>query len=176
MGWKKIGSFEIVSGKMYVGDAMFVPEPTGLEPVELPVGNYDVQIHFGSSMPIHNMLRVSKAGTKPMRGDKIGETWADTGTHGVCDFEAITAKLPNREAEEDFVERMTTGTDDWGEVAAGDMHSEKMVWCSTGSGDGDFEVYELIESGARCGIEIYFFDPEEWKETQRRHKELLANS
>lgn len=152
--WLHFGDFPIISGKLWAGDAQFAPSPDDGVMVDVPTGTYDVAvklIHYGEDTRV-SRLRAWLSGTNPTLGAEVGETWADTGTQAFCDQVEY-----DKECGEDFdaywerVEEVISGHD-VAIVALSD--NAAMPFVQSGFGDGEFKLFELLESGSRVGVEL----------------------
>ena len=147
---------------MYIGDAQFPPELTGMDPIDVPPGEYEVSVFTAVNTPLASRMRAVLVGSRPKRGKQLGETWADTGTQGIGDFAAFKA-LPEVDEEDEPSIYDEFDDDDESYYDTGRLYVRDaeagavLAWWPTGSGDGDFPVYELTHKGKRCGIEVVFF-------------------
>lgn len=98
--WEKAGSLTIVSGKLYVGDGQMAPHQPGII-VDLPPDTFEIFVqetdYAGDRR--NSRLRIVKPDTTFSLGPELGESWADTGTQGLCDLELYKAAIPADEAE-----------------------------------------------------------------------------
>jgi len=168
--WSKFGDLNLTSGLLWVGDAQFAPIKADGLIVELPKGHYSAYVQkmdFGSEHPMGagtrvSRMRVSKKDSIPSLGRRLGKTWADTGTQGVCDYRVYAKAMPKSYdeywtiAEEALVDFEDTST-----FVLNAKTGAKLLWASSGFGDGEFRVFELLDGDVRCGIEIELIGPEE---------------
>lgn len=156
--WTILGDVPISSSRMWIGDAMLAPIPEDGEVVDVPEGTYEVSVFwidtaYGEREAI---LRAVLKGEQAERGKRIGETWADTASQAVCDFEA-------------YSDAVGDDHDAYQEAAALAMFAERpglytlapdaiLAHCSSGPGDGTFPLYEMVSGGRRVGIELDFYE------------------
>lgn len=152
--WMVLGDLPITSGRMWVGDVQFAPIEEDGEVVDVPVGIYEVSVMWGDG-DSEAILRAVLKGTEAERGEKIGETWADTASQAVCDFEAYgTAVGEDHNAywEKSDMAILSEIPGRY-ELAPGAV----LIHCTSGDGDGTFPLYEIASEGNRVGIEVDFY-------------------
>lgn len=162
--WLEFCDLELKGSRVLVVDAQFVPsEKDGLL-IELPAGKYAVQTqvtNFGGDRRI-SRLRVLPHGCASQFGAQIGETWTDTATTGICDFETFAkAWGTDQDGSYQIIEPFLVEGSAFGvaelEVASGAV----MPFVQSGFGDGSFAVFELTENGRRTGFEVEFISSDE---------------
>lgn len=168
--WIEFGDLNLISGQLWVGDAQFAPfQQHGLV-VDLQKGHYVASIQkmdFGSDDPLRAGVRVSRLrlaakNSHPRIGDQIGKTWADSGTQGVCDFQVYSKAMPkSEEAYWKLIESPLVDFEYSTSFVLDAKTGAKLLLASSGFGDGEFRVFELVERGERCGIEIELIGPDE---------------
>ncbi len=90
-------------------------------------------------------------GVSPEGLNKIGETWADVATQGICDFDLyarIAREYPKLADNPDELFEV----EDPGVFTLADK--AELIRVSTGFGDGTFNLYELLANGDRVGVEV----------------------
>jgi hypothetical protein len=152
------------SGDLLIVDAKFAPAAEDGLLVELEPGAYVVErklVDYGGDVR-NAVLRVLQPGQDGERGVQLGTMWTDTGDAGVCDYQAACEAA---DADfEGFHERIENAI--WhsrepsgGEVALAEGQQPRMVFISSGFGDGTFPVWELVAGGERIGAEVEFIKP-----------------
>jgi len=157
--WLEFCNLDLKGSRVLVVDAQFVPsEKDGLL-VELPPATYLVQAkvaNYGGDRRF-SRVRVFRAGSGPQPGGKIGETWTDTATTGICDFEVFSKAWGSDEETADrFQETQGNASEDFGVAVLDADAGAVMPFVHSGFGDGSFSVFELTEHGQRVGFEIEF--------------------
>lgn len=88
----------------------------------------------------------------------MGETWADTASQGVCDFEIYSKFTADYEAYFEVAEG--TFYEDEPHRYVHDAAAEAVLLItSSGFGDGSFKLFELVEGGTRVGLEVEMIEP-----------------
>lgn len=152
--WDSIGELTLTS-QLFVGDGQMAPHHPGII-VDLDAGVYDVsarKIDFTGDIRVAS-LRVLAQGSQGERGQKIGESWADTGTQGVCDYDAYRKAIEGMDGEAYFSQHEDElCADDYGTVTL--APNAVLILCSSGFGDGFFPVFNLLDpSGKQVGVEV----------------------
>jgi hypothetical protein len=140
------------SGDLLIVDAKFAPAAEDGMLVELQPGLYQVErklVDYDGDLR-NAALRVIRPNQPGERGAQLGTTWTDTGDTGMCDYQAACDAA---DADvEGFYERIEQAI--WqsrahsgGEVALGDGPQQRMIFASSGLGDGTFPVWELVAGG-----------------------------
>lgn len=153
--WLVLGDLPVTSGRIWVGDVQFAPIERDGEVVDVPVGVYEVSIMWGDG-DSEAILRAVLKGTEAERGIQIGETWADTASQAVCDFEAYRAAVGDDHNA--YWEKADMAI--LSEIPGRYEHAPGavLVHCTSGDGDGTFPLYEMVSGGKRVGIEVDFYD------------------
>ena len=162
--WLEFCDLELKGSRVLVIDAQFVPsEQDGLL-VELFPAKYAVQAkvtNFGGDLRI-SRLRASLHGTKPQLGRQIGETWTDTASTGICDFEIFSKSWgTDNDTSYKIIEPFLMDNSVFGVAELDVANGAVMPFVSSGFGDGSFAVFELTENGQRIGFEIEFIPSDE---------------
>jgi hypothetical protein len=136
-----------------------------LEPgviIDLEPDTYEVarqKMDFDGDVRVATM-RVVKPKADFVRGPSLGESWADTATQAVCDYEVYKAayeELGDEAYWEKFDDALCT---DDGDVVNLDPDKGVVLFItSSGWGDGHFPVFELFQEGKRVGVEIEMIAP-----------------
>ncbi len=84
LGWTTLGTLNVESGRVWVGDASFAPSEQDGEIVDLPPGEYEGRVRWVSidGQELEANLVFARPGLETTRGSEIGETWADTASQG----------------------------------------------------------------------------------------------
>jgi hypothetical protein len=159
--WLLLCDLELASGHLQVGDASFIPSTKGeLFETQLPPGRYAVEVKvldYGGDEQRISRLRVLRQGVAaPLPGECIGETWADTGSIGVCDLNLYAAACDgDLERAYAAYETVQQGMDLYGIVVLDAVSGAVMPVVSCGFGDGSFPVYGLDGEDV-VGVEVEF--------------------
>lgn len=162
LGWQELGNLTVRSGKVWVGDAQFAASENDGTIVDLMPGEYESRIRWlgfdGDRRVSHLVL--ARVGSNPLRGPQIGETWADTASQGVCDFEIYRlVSDPYDPYWEKAEEALTSGEP--GRYVHDAEKDAVLIHTSSGWGDGEFKLYELMDGDERCGVEVEMIDLED---------------
>jgi hypothetical protein len=162
LGWQELGILPVRSGKVWVGDAQFAASEGDGEVVELAPGNYEGRIrrlNFDGDIRVSH-LQLVQVGAVPQRGAQIGETWADTASQGVCDFEIYRLVSADYEPYWEQSEAALTSGEP-GRYVHDAEREAVLIHTESGWGDGTFKLFELIDDGRRVGIEVEMIDPDD---------------
>lgn len=153
-GWLFWAVWDTDGSPVWIGDAGFWgSEEDGLL-VELPGGRYQIEgrvIDYGFEFRVAG-IRAFLEGTGAEPGAKIGETWADTASHGIClakSFQGTTEEEQEPVWEAAMARETTVAT-----LTLPD--GSPYFVTETGNGDGEFEVVELVAEGKRVGFQVTF--------------------
>lgn len=156
--WTRIGSLEVGSGRVWLGDATFLPAEDDGVVVDLPVGSYDVAykaVAFDGGWVVVRM-RFALSGTYATLGEQMAKTWTDTATQAVADFgSALSFFDPDHMTDEEAVALMDVDTGRMEVLKRGDL-ALPVALAHTGLGDGEFPVFELVAGGGQVGFEVEF--------------------
>ena len=163
--WLDIGTIEVTSGRMAVGDNTFFPQDQ-LE-MDIKPGQYSVQAKvrdFGTDRRV-SRLRAFQA-APPFVSRLKGQLSVGFNSVSVCDPAAFLAALlkqtedgHNRElAQALYWSRLE---DDFGTITLVDELPATMAFVRCGWGSGSYDVFELIADTTRVGIEVIFIEPQE---------------
>lgn len=163
--WISFAHVSIPSGKLWVGDPEYVPDPSNGKVVEVTPGVYECfikKIVFSDGEERAMRLRASLVGTSPDLGEQIGETWADTAAQAVCDSEQFAEALKEEDAfgdEAEYREGIWEGLSEGRLGGYWEYNPDAgLAFCSSGWGDGRFKLFELMEGGQRRGVEVEMID------------------
>lgn len=164
--WLEFCTLRLSAGRLLVCDAQFVPgEESGMV-VDLPPGEYTVEARvieykgWWSRDRRVSRARVYRNSSVPLLGRRIGQTWTDTAATGFCDYDALLRWSEGDEAFYHVVDRTMETADKCG-IAVYDAATDAVVpYVTSGFGDGEFPVFELIAGGRRVGIEVEFIEPD----------------
>jgi hypothetical protein len=161
-GWLRFTRLMLSEGRLLICDPDFIPsEDDGLL-VELTAGQYEVQakvMEYAGDQRV-SRLRMVPAGIAASLGEKLGETWADTGQTAVCDFTAMTRHFEGAKLDGDaFREKLDDARDEQGRCGVLKLNAARGAvapFTDSGFGDGTFPVFALMVDGRRVGVEIEF--------------------
>lgn len=106
--WLEFVELELKGAKCLVADAAFMPEESEGVVVELAPGRYQIELKgldFRGDKRV-SLLRLLLPGSRPARGQKLGETWTDTARTGVCDHETFYSRYSlNTEASDEQLQK-----------------------------------------------------------------------
>ncbi len=155
--WVDFTELTISGGKMLVGDPEQLPQPEQCLCVNLPNGAYSVRakvMRYGKDKRISRIQVSLKNGSDANLGAVIGTAGTDIAIIGICDAERIQAACEENpdECGEDIKQ------DAFGIDSSGVVHRDSCIIpvVSSGFGDGEFLVYELLSAAGREGAEIEF--------------------
>ena len=92
-------------------------------------------------------------------GELLGTTVADVGYTGACDHEALLKSVVGNEEAAEKLAQKVFDIDDFGKVALPADPEAALHIVSSGFGDGEFPVRELISESGRVGVEVEFIEP-----------------
>lgn len=159
--WMDFCHLDLQGPEFLIADASFLPsEEDGLL-VKAPQGRYLLQVkamEYGDDTR-PSRLRAALLGTTPHLGAKLGETWTDTATTGICDLRRFSAAWgEDDESSLAKVEEAISAAENFGIVTIGAAAGAVAPFLQSGFGDGTFPVYELVEGDRRVGFEIEFIE------------------
>lgn len=169
--WLRFASIDLKGKSFLVVDASFVPSKRDGLSIKAKPGNYEAWVQgisFGHDRRVAK-LRVIRSGAAASLGRKLGETWTDTATTGVIDYESFKAAWGrDDEASYERIEPALDALETVGEAVLDRKAGAVMLLVESGFGDGRFPVIELVDAGTTVGFEIEFiaedrpypFDPE----------------
>lgn len=156
--WQAFYKFEFSGTKIWAGDALIAPSLEDGEKVDLEPGAYEVSIkwmEFDGDAYI-SRLRFCLSDLELINLNRIGATWADTGTQAICDLDQYTrAMQQNPKIAEDL--EAALDEQDYGVYNVGE--NVEIVAINSGFGDGVFDFYELVSNDRRVGVEIEMIKP-----------------
>jgi hypothetical protein len=127
--------------------------------IDINPGNYKVQakvLNYGSDLVI-SRVRVILPGIEPEPGVEIGRTRTDIAMIGICDPEAFQTEFENQgKAAWDRIEGMIFAGKLSGIAELNKQSGAVMPFVSSGSSDGEYPVFDLVDGGKRVGIEVQF--------------------
>ena len=158
-GWLDFCEFSLRGSSILVVDASFVPAADDGLLIELPPGKYEVQAQVldygGDRRPAR--LRVCLSEANATFGSQIGETWTDTATTGICDFEIFSAAWGEaKDAAFKMIQPALQDSYYHGVAVLNANVGAIMPFLHSGFGDGHYPVYELTAAGRRVGFEVEF--------------------
>ncbi len=157
--WLDFCDLNLKGNSLLIIDASFTPRANDGLLVELSPGAYLVQakaMNYISDKRI-SRLRVFAKGAEPYIGQEIGTTWTDTAQMGICDHQVFLQSWGDDD-DASYAVICPTLQDSWTHgIAVLDATTEAiMPFVSSGFGDGEFPVYELLQNGHRVGVEVEF--------------------
>ncbi|MEQ1935885.1 MAG: hypothetical protein ABL962_18665, partial [Fimbriimonadaceae bacterium] len=136
--WERFGLLKVHSGKLFVGDGQMAPHEPGVI-VDLEPGEYEVsrqKMDFDGDVRVA-LMRIVRKGVRFERGQKLGDSWADTATQGVCDYEIYKEAISHLTEEEYFTKFENELYVDDAEVVNLDPEKGAVLFITTsGWGDG----------------------------------------
>lgn len=160
--WMRFTELKVDSGKMLFLDPFAATKPEEGLLVELSPGTYEVWIkamRYGY-MGVPSRLRVVFPDTAPVLGGEIGTTWTDVATTGVCDYEAFAKAAQDPDKYDDEIRQKLFGIDVYIVVPLDPESEATVAAVSSGFGDGEYRVYELLSESERVGAEVEFIPPD----------------
>jgi hypothetical protein len=157
--WMDFCQFRLRGAKFLIVDASFLPSKEDGLLVRATPGEYLLQAQvtaYGSDRRISRLRGLLK-GTQGKLGAKLGETWTDTATTAICDFQ-LFSKAWGADDEISYakIEKGLEAAENHG-IAVLDKDREAVApFVASGFGDGTFPVYELVQRRRRVGFEIEF--------------------
>lgn len=161
----KVADLPVRGKHLGFGDAWAAPNDAVTVPV--PPGTYEVHVEafsYGTDGRIARLI-VHLPGAAPVRGKAIGEFGVDVATAAVFDADVLEDYMDDdEESWEGWLDEYTTR--DFEELDMAGLHpcpdaDTAMVYCSTGFGDGSYEVFELLREGRVVGAEAVFLRPDQ---------------
>lgn len=141
--------------------------PNDAVTVDVPAGTYEVHVEafsYGTDGRIARLMAFLP-GVTPIRGKAVGEFGVDVATAAVFDVEVLERFMDSDEAAwegwiDGYTMREYDELDRAGLYPCADAGTA-MVYCSTGFGDGSYQVFELVRDGLVVGAEAVFLQPEQ---------------
>ena len=163
--WLEFCSLQMSGNRHLIIDAEFAPSEADGLLVTLSPGHYCIQakvIDYGTDKRV-SRLRVGRDGHHSTVGQQIGTTWTDTAKTGVCDFETFWQACGGSvERAYEVIGDTLEQASSHGVAILDSSIGVVMPFVSSGFGDGEFAVFELVATdGERVGIEIEFISPGE---------------
>jgi len=147
--------------QLLVIDADFAPYAQHGLLVDLAPGEYEIKarvIDYGTDKRI-SRLRLVMGNRTPSTGHQLGTTWTDTGKTGVCDYIAYRdAWGDDDEVSWGIVGPTLEQAGTHGIALLNPASGTVLPFVTSGFGDGNFSVHELIDSATnvRIGVEVEF--------------------
>lgn len=160
--WMRFTELRVDSGMVLFLDPLAADNPEHGLMVELSAGKHEVWVKamMYGRMGVPSRLRVILPGTNPVLGGEIGTTWTDVATTGVCDYEAFAKASQNPDKYDNEIRQKVFDIDVYIVVPL-DPESEATVAAVTsGFGDGEYRVFELLSESKRVGAEVEFIPPD----------------
>jgi hypothetical protein len=160
--WLEVGELDL-GGQLWIGDPCTVSRSFGFV-IRLPGGMYSVEgrglFDDEDGFPRVSRLRIVNSDARASRlGPKVGVCGTDTAMVALCDIEEVE-RVANEVGVEELRQRaIDAGQDGCGALdvyARGEML--RLVFSSTGYGDGTFPVLALLDGPRTVGVEIEFIE------------------
>lgn len=161
----KVADLPIRGASLGFGDAWAAPNDAVT--VDVPAGTYEVHVEafsYGTDGRIARLM-VYLPGAAPIRGEAVGEFGVDVAAAAVFDAEVLEGFMDDdEESWEGWLDEYTAR--DYEELDVAGVYpcpdaDTAMVYCSTGFGDGSYEVFELRRYGQVVGAEAVFLRPDQ---------------
>lgn len=169
--WVSLGVLELRSGKLWLCDARMGPNEQA-QIIDFAPGDYEVStqnVVFQDDDERTARFRVVPVGSSGEVGESFCTTWADAASQGVCDDVEFwpNAKRVWGPAHNDIL------------LAEGNHvltlpGGQKLFICSSGDGDGVFNVLEITDNGKRIGLQVEFYAEGEVKARQTATEPYVA--
>ena len=94
--------------------------------------------------------------------DPVETIRIETACLGICDYELFSQEMEREPiAAEDKISEMYEKAETHGIVRLDESQGIVMPFVSTGFGDGEYPIYELIHNETLCGVELEFISASE---------------
>jgi len=160
MTWNHVADLELRARRLAIKDAMILLDPDAESPewpnVTVDPGLYAFEIHVRETLYCAR-LRVVPAGTNPTLGRKLADLSVDHAKAAVIDYDTFLATVSS---DFDSYEEWT-GMELDDELSLNfsgriDFGAASLVYVTSGSGDGTYPVFELLEGDKVVGIQCHF--------------------
>jgi hypothetical protein len=159
--WLDIGSIELLSGCLSIGDAALFPGDQA--ELDISPGNYLVQakiMDYGIDRRICR-LRAVLSGLSAER-HHIGDISVDFGVIGVCDHSVFLAALEPFGKDLDEYNAVyghkLDAKEGYGRIVLSEQPLVTMIFVRPGWGDGCYDVYQLLVDTRCIGVEAVFIE------------------
>lgn len=169
--WVSLGVLELKSGKLWLCDARMGPNEQA-EIIDFAPGEYEVctqNVVFEDVDERTARLRVVPVGSSGEVGVPFCTTWADAASQGVCDDVDFWGNA-GRGWRETYDEPLWADGNQIITLPGG----QKLFICSSGDGDGVFNVLEITENGKRIGLQVEFYGEGEVEARQTAPEPYVA--
>lgn len=160
MDWNEVTTVEIEGKVLAAKDAMIMlgeDEESAAWPfVDCEPGEYVFEINV--PQPFHAYrARIRKVDSNPELGKQIGTVDVDHGFIGFVDYEKFVAAI--RQDYSAYEEWTAMELDD--ELSLNfsgliNFETATLLYVKSGDGDGTYPCFELVQNGARVGLECVF--------------------
>lgn len=159
--WIPFDELTLTSGKLILLDPIYgLRDGDGLV-VELPSARYGlaarVMDYDGEDKRISRLRIVQDVAHE--KAELLGTTVADVAFTGACDHGALLGSVVGNEEEAEKLAQKVFDIDDFGKVALSADPEAALHVVSSGFGDGEFPVRELVSESGRVGVEVEFIAP-----------------
>ncbi len=161
--WLYFCELNLRSGKLLVVDPSYGPKPDQGLLVDLPTGKYVIQARVLNYGPVRyvSRLRVLIQESTPTVGKSIGTVGNDTAQIGVCDHEVFSeAWGDDDDASLEKIQNTLWDAEEHGVAVLDEENGAVMPFVSSGFGDGEYHVHELLSDGKLAGVEVEFIKAE----------------
>ncbi|HXL25990.1 MAG TPA: hypothetical protein VN952_04880 [Chthoniobacterales bacterium] len=162
--WIEFAALPIISGKLRVSDPMFFRDSPPSPTFEVECGTYRVMAKL-ITYPKESGRRVSRLRAilhEPSffgsRLDDVGVDFAQVGVFDPIILDEAGEKMDNAQGEKMVAD--LGAIQDFGIVQFGSDERAIMPLASSGFGDGNYPIHELLFDGKRVGVEVVFIGPE----------------
>lgn len=155
---EKIGDLTIVSGKLRISDSMIEPDTT----FDLAPGDYEIWMEIYDYKGDERVARMwaVQPGATPDNQRQVGDSFADTGTQGMCDA-VLFKEACGEMSEDDFMDKFEgeIEPDPHCILQPNPSHLGKMIIVASGFGDGFFLVDSLHQGEDHVGYMLTMIKP-----------------
>lgn len=157
--WIPFDELRLTSGKLILLDPISCLQSGDGLVIGLPSARYGLEarvMDYGDDKRISRLKLVQDVPHE--LGELLGTTFADVGYTGACDHEALLDSVVGNEEAAEKLAQEVFEIDEYGKAALSDDPEAVMHVVSSGFGDGEFPVRELISESRRIGVEVEFIE------------------
>lgn len=155
MKWKKFFDYNVTGERIIIKDGMIMVSEDEKAPewpcVTITPGKYKIEISQEDDLIV--AVRIYKEGKNFELGNKIGELEIDHAKAAFCDYDLLLKEVEKN--PEDYVDwtenecEEAVWMDEKGEIS---FKNHKMVFFQSGTGDGVYPVFELLNGTKVVGM------------------------